>query len=57
MFAMMSFFIEASRSCPHDYCWRSWKNATQTPSNDRADYLQVRRLLRPPDRRGQLDQV
>ena len=25
--------------CPHDHCWHSsWKNATQMPANDRADY-------------------
>ena len=21
-----------SESCPHDYCWHSWKNATQIPA-------------------------
>ena len=24
---------EPGRTCPQDYCWKSWKNATQIPSN------------------------
>ena len=27
-----------TEACPQDCCWNSWRNATQIPSNDRADY-------------------
>ena len=29
----------AGCACPHDYCWHSWKNATQIPSDNRASYV------------------
>ena len=39
-------------ACPHDYCWHSWKNATQIPSNNRATHPPTSKPLsaggRPP---------